>query len=120
MKRIVRPSLVLTLIHLLNIKHMSRQTLIAFAKEQGFNAASEIRENSNGYKYVTLLDSKTGNAENIYLGVRYAGTVATGTKVNPATLFIQDTVNAEGLVRYKISDRSGEVSATKMAAYTTF
>ena len=99
---------------------MSRQTLIAFAKEQGFNAVSEVRTNSNGYKYMTLLDSKTGNSENIYLGVRYAETVTKGTKVDPKTLFIQDTTNADGASRYKISDRSGEVSATKMEAYTTF
>ena len=99
---------------------MSRQTLIAFAKEQGFNAVSEVRTNSNGYKYMTLLDSKTGNSENIYLGVRYAETVTVGTKVDPKTLFIQDTTNAAGETRYKISDRSGEVSASKMEAYTTF
>lgn len=99
---------------------MTRKTLIAFAKEQGFNAVSEVRTNSNGYKYMTLLDSKTGNSENIYLGVRYAETVTAGTKVDPKTLFIQDTVNASGETRYKISDRSGEVSATKMEAYTTF
>jgi len=99
---------------------MSRQTLIAFAKEQGFNAVSEVRANSNGYKYMTLLDSHTGNANNVYLGQRYAETVTVGQKINPATLFIQDTTNADGASRFKISDRSGEVSATKMEAYTTF
>lgn len=99
---------------------MSRQTLIAFAKEQGFNAVSEVRANTNGYKYITLLDSKSGNAENIYLGVEYGTSVAVGTKVDPKTLFIQPTVNAAGETRYKISNKSGEVSADKMAAYTTF
>ena len=99
---------------------MSRQTLIAFAKEQGFNAVSEVRANSNGYKYMTLLDKNTGTVENIYLGVRYAQTVEVGTKVDPTKLFIQDTLNAGGETRYKISDLSGEVSEAKMAAYTTF
>lgn len=99
---------------------MSRQTLVAFAKEQGFNSMSIVRANVNGYKYVTLLDSQTGNANNVYLGQRYADTVAVGDTLNIKALYIQDTNNADGATRYKISDRSGEVSAAKMADYQTF
>lgn len=99
---------------------MSRIALIAFAKQNGYNSASIVRANTNGYKYVTLADSETGNTENIYLGTRYAETVAVGEKLVLADLFVTETENQAGEKRWKITDKSGVISAEKMAEYQTF
>lgn len=100
---------------------MSRIKLIDFAKQNGYNAVSKVRKNTNQYLYVTFLNQQNGAlTENIYLGERYAGTVKVGDQLPLAELFVTEVTNAAGEQRMKITDRSGEVSAAKMADYQTF
>ena len=99
---------------------MSRIGLIDFAKQNGYNSASIVRTNTNGYKYVTLADSTTGTTENIYLGTRFGETVAVGQTLKLTELFVTETENGLGEKRWKITDKSGVISAEKMKEYQTF
>ena len=76
---------------------MSRINFITFAKQNGYNSASIVRANTNGYKYITLADTETGNTENIYLGTRFSETVEVGAKLNLNELFVTETENQPGL-----------------------
>lgn len=99
---------------------MSRITIKAFATQSGYNAVSNVRVNTNGYKYVTLADT-TGavGTENIYLGTRFAEEVAVGQKAD-LNWFVTETENKDGEKRWKITNLSGEISQEKLAEYTTF
>ena len=99
---------------------MSRIKLTTFASQNGYNAVSKVRANTNGYKYVTLADSETGNTENIYLGTRFSETVEVGEKLTLTELYVTETENSAGEKRWKITDKSGVISAEKMAEYQTF
>lgn len=101
---------------------MSRIKLIDYAKQNGFNQASKVRLNdANKYPYITLIDSNNGShVENLYLGKRYAGTVKEGEILPINDLYLEETTNAQGEIRLKITDRSGVVSAEKLADYTAF
>ena len=98
---------------------MSRIGLIAFAKQNGYNAVSKVRVNANGYKYVTLANTQTGDVENLYLGTRYSKTVKQDEVLNLSTLFVTETENQAGEKRWKLTDKSGEISAEKLADYQT-
>lgn len=97
-----------------------RISLKQYCAHPGFNAVSDVRQNSNGYKYVTLANTKTGETENLYLGTRYSDTVTVGARLNIHELYVADTLNAHKEQRFKLTDRSGEISAEKMVHYQTF
>lgn len=99
---------------------MSRIKLIDFAKQNGYNAVSKVRKNTNDYKYVTLANTNTADVENIYLGERFAETVNVGDTLDLKAMYVADTVNASGEQRFKVTDKSGEISKEKLASYTTF
>lgn len=99
---------------------MSRINFITFAKQNGYNSASIVRANTNGYKYITLADTETGNIENIYLGTRFSETVEVGAKLNLNELFVTETENQAGEKRWKITDKSGVMSEEKLKDYQTF
>ena len=67
----------------------------------------KVSENSNGYKFVTMIDS-ANNADNIYLTKSLNEDISTGTPVDRD--FIKDKViciveNANGEIRYKIASK---------------
>ena len=99
---------------------MSRITLKQFALQNGYNAVSKVRVNTNGYKYVTLADtSGVVGTENLYLGTRFSETVEIGEVAN-LEWFVTETENASGEKRWKVTDKSSEMSAEKLAEYQTF
>lgn len=95
----------------------ARITLVDFCKQNGYNAVSKVRTNANGYKYVTLADTTTSTVENLYLGTRYSETVEEGVVLPIRELFVTETENAEGEKRWKLTDRSSEMSAEKLVDY---
>jgi hypothetical protein len=98
-----------------------RNSLKDYCQTQGYNMVSVVRENTNGYAYVTLIDAHDGsNTENLYLGQRYAGTVTIGDKLPINELFVAETVNTLGETRLKLTDSNGEVSAAKLVDYQSF
>ena len=96
---------------------MARITIKEFAGQSGYNVVSKIRVNTNGYKYVTFAD-KNGEVdpENIYLGTRFSETVNVGDTPNTGW-FINETENAAGEKRFKITDQSGVMSDATLADY---
>ena len=99
---------------------MSRIKLTTFASQSGFNAISKVRKNTNGYLYVTMANTTTAAVENIYLGERFAATVKVDDVLDLKSMYVADTTNAGGEQRFKVTDRSGEISAAKLADYQTF
>lgn len=99
---------------------MSRIKLTTFASQNGFNAISKVRKNSNNYLFVTMANTNTADVENIYLGERFAETVNVGDTLDLKSMYVADTVNAAGEQRFKVTDKSGEMSAEKLADYQTF
>lgn len=97
-----------------------RISLKIFCQSKGFNAVSKVRVNANGYKYVTLANTKTSDVENLYLGVRYSELVETGDVLPINDLWVNETVNAQNETRFKLTNSSGEMSAEKAADYQTF
>lgn len=97
-----------------------RIALTIFCQSLGYNAVSKVRANSNGYKYVTLADTKTGKVENLYLGRRYSETVEVDEQLPIKELFVNETENEHGEKRYKLTDKSGVMSEAKLADYQTF
>lgn len=99
---------------------MSRISLKQFALQNGYNAVSKVRVNTNGYKYITMADTTgTIGTENLYLGTRFAETVEIGAVAN-LDWFVIETENSVGEKRFKITDKSSEMSAEKLAEYQTF
>ena len=95
---------------------MARIKLKDFCSTKGYNMVSPVRENVNGYKYVTLLHSDDpGNPENLYLGQRYADTVKKDDKLPLADLFVTEVENAAGEARFKLTDKNGDATATLVA-----
>lgn len=97
---------------------MARASLKDFCHTKGYNRVSKVRANTNGYKYVTLLEAEnTTNSENLYLGQRYGEDIEIDTVLPINELFVAEITNADGEVRIKLTDKSGELSAEKAAAY---
>lgn len=97
-----------------------RIALIIFAQSLGYNAVSKVRANTNGYKYVTLANTTNGSTENLYLGTRYSETVDVDDVLPLKELFVTETENAQGEKRFKLTDKSGVISAEKLVDYQTF
>lgn len=91
-----------------------------FCTSLGYNAVSKVRVNSNGYKYVTLANTTSGDTENIYLGIRFGETVEVSDRLDLDNTFVTQVENKNGELRYKVTDRSGEISAEKLADYDVF
>lgn len=86
--------------------------ILDFAKSKGFvNIVPRVRINTNGYPYVTFIDS-ANQAENIYFSKASAEQVAEGTPVDKGLLArhqIGITTNAEGEERIKLISNSERV-----------
>ena len=91
-------------------------TIKEFAKAQGFGIMSKVRENTNGYKFVTLVKlDKDGNAlsdgaENIYLSIALAEESQVGEKL-ASDLPVKEVQNEAGETRIKICSAGGEYDA---------
>lgn len=95
---------------------MARIKLKDFCQTKGFNMVSPVRENVNGFKYVTLLHSDDpGNPENLYLGRRYADEVKVGDRLPLADLYVTEVENSQGESRFKLTDKNGDAAATLAA-----
>ena len=101
---------------------MARTKLTDFCASKGYNMASPVRANTNGYKYITLLDANDpGEPENIYLGVRYSESVKVGDKLPIRELFVAETLNATGESRLKLTNKEGNATAKLIAnGYSAF
>ena len=93
---------------------MISMSIALFCKNNGFTSVHEtVRENENGYPYLTFLSNKTNPvtgkviAENVYFSKKAAKNVIEGTPVNKSMLKrlqVCVTENANGEVRNKISN----------------
>lgn len=98
-----------------------RVTLKDYCTSKGYNIVSKVRTNTNGYKYVTLADRNDGgNSENLYLGQRYGEGIKDGDVLPINTLFVAETTNATGEVRFKLTDSEGKISDEKLKDYQSF
>lgn len=96
---------------------MISMSIALFSKQNGFVSVHEtVRENSNGYPYLTFLSNKinpvTGKvfAENVYFSKNASADVVEGTQITPSllkSLQICITENANGESRTKISKTGG-------------
>lgn len=96
---------------------MITMSIALFSKNNSFTSIHEtVRENQNGYPYVTFLSSKinpvTGKvfAENVYFSKNASADVVEGTPVTASmlkTLQVCVTENANGEIRNKISKIGG-------------
>ena len=90
--------------------------LAQFAKSKGYKMGKTVKENENGYKFLTLWNGMSRNsgkakAENIYFGINASDDYETGQKLSNevlATLSVVETINANGEPRLKITNRRGE------------
>ena len=90
-----------------------RSTFLAMLQAWGFNSISRVRANSNGYLFITMVSTDNiGEAENIYFGRRASAAFSVGQMVDPSTLFCVETTNANGDVRWKLTDTEGDAVAT--------
>jgi hypothetical protein len=90
---------------------MALPTLKSYCVEQGFTAVSpSIRENANGYPFITLLRGK--DAENIYFSINAASEVSAGSSTKDifAKLYVANVENANGEARVKLTFNKGESS----------
>lgn len=91
---------------------LKAMSIMDFAKSKGFvNIVPRVRINTNGYPYVTFIDS-ANQAENIYFSKSAAEQVAEGTPVDKGLLArhqIGITTNAEGEERIKLIPNSERV-----------
>ena len=95
---------------------MARIALKAFCIQNGYNMVSPVRENTNGYKYITCLHSAApGSPENIYLGQRFGESVTKGQKLDLSLMFVTEVTNAAGEQRMKLTDKNGDAQATLVA-----
>lgn len=90
-----------------------------FVVSNGFEVHDEVRENTNGYPYVTFID-RNNEAENIYFSKEASKQVKAGDRIakgffNP--YLIAETTNAAGEKRIKIV-RAG--SSTRLSAEDLF
>ena len=88
---------------------MALPTLKSYCVEQGFTAVSpSIRENANGYPFITLLKGK--DAENIYFGVEASSEVSAGTPTTEvfAKLYVTTVENKDGESRVKLTFKEGK------------
>lgn len=97
-----------------------RIAFIIFCQSLGYNAVSKVRANANGYMYVTLANTQTGKAENLYLGRRFSETVTIGEILPIKDLWVTEVENEHGEARFKLTDKSGIMSESKLAEYQTF
>lgn len=88
------------------------QAVKDFCKERGFvQAAPKVRKNSNGYPFVTLINSKN-EAENVYFSKTASSLVEEGDAVTTAMLAqyqIGFTRNEAGEERIKLISNSERV-----------
>lgn len=103
---------------------MSRITVKEFAKNHGFNIMSAVRENTNGYKYVTFINSaqpdanQEGGPQNIYFGQRFAkeGGYNVGDRLKNDEVFLTFVTYDDGRAsQWKLTDKSGDAKATLLA-----
>lgn len=90
-------------------------SLIEFAKANGFKSVSKVRENKNGYKFVTLMKEGggEGSAENIYFSKALSLELETGhvlTSEERADLRTAEVENEAGEARIKIIGTGGDYS----------
>ena len=91
-------------------------TIKSYAKAEGFSIMSKVRENSNGFKFVTLVKTdKDGNAlpdgaENFYLSINLAEATEVGAQLE-SDLPVREVENEAGEKRIKICSAGGEYSA---------
>lgn len=86
---------------------MERSTFKSFIAAQGITAvAPAIRQNTNGYPFITVLrGSGPESAENIYFSVKASAEVSEGQAVKSIAkdLYVVNTLNAAGEARTKLS-----------------
>ena len=100
---------------------MEQISLKQLFKKGVFNAVSVLRENENGYPYVTLLrtTSKGTASQNVYFGQKTAELVSdTFSEGDNILTFLADaeviqTTNASGEVRFKLSKNAGSDYASE-------
>lgn len=91
-------------------------TIKQFAAAQGFAIMSKVRENANGYKFVTLVKTdKDGNAlpdgaENIYLSIALGEETQAGDKLESG-LPVREVSNEAGEARIKICSAGSDYAA---------
>jgi hypothetical protein len=96
---------------------MALLTLKSYAVEQGFSSVCpQVRENTNGYPFITFIDPKLPekeNAVNIYFSKSASKEVALGTPVKDiaSKLYVTDVLNADGEPRTKLTFNKGEYIA---------
>jgi len=91
--------------------------LVQYAQGNGYNAISKVRANSNGYKYVTFIDTvNPAVAENIYFATAASQLVQVDDVVKATDWFTTEVINAAGEKRTKITNKNGDAEATLIAA----
>ena len=93
---------------------MTKTAVKDFMTSKGYDLCSPIRSNVNGYFFVTFLDSKNPNdAENVYLSVKSAKTMAEGKTID-RNWSIVDYVTEEGVQRIKLTNSGEDAKETLM------
>lgn len=89
------------------------KALVQYALGNGYNAISKVRANSNGYKYVTMIDTKDPSiVENVYFGREASELVSVDETLDYKAWFAADTINAQGEARIKLTNKEGDAEKT--------
>jgi hypothetical protein len=88
---------------------MERTTFKSYCASTGVTAVSPVRQNVNGYPFVTVL--RGAEAENVYFSIKASADVVEGTDIKSiaSDLFIAHTINAAGEPRTKLSFRGDSI-----------
>src|SRR5574343_1368811 len=84
---------------------MKKVSLKSLYKQGKISSFSEVRENENGYPYLTII-LKEGSSQNLYFGQRSAENVVVGQKLTAEQLLsaeVVQSVNKNGDIRFKLS-----------------
>lgn len=96
---------------------MKIQSLLSFCQSNNFTEMhNAIRENANGYPYVTFINADN-KAENIYFSVRASETVTAGQLITEdllKSLQVATVTNAQGEERVKLCSKGESVRISIM------
>lgn len=93
---------------------MTKTAVKDFMSTKGYDLVSPIRSNTNGYLFCTFLDSKNPNdAENIYLSVKSAKTMAVDKTIDRNWSIVHYTTD-EGVQRIKLTNSGEDAKETLM------
>lgn len=96
------------------MSNITKNPVKDFMSSKGYDLVSPVRANANGYLFVTFLDSKNPkDAENIYLSVKSAKTMAVDKTID-RNWSVVSYVTDEGAPRVKLTNSGEDARETLM------